>query len=62
MRCLSVCDGYTGVLTDESLTVYSKNLEVYAQTSELGTTNQILMRYDGTVFRIGSGQADLYIP
>ena len=62
VRCLSVCDGYTGVLTDESLTVYSKNLEAYAQTSELGTTNQILMRYDGTVFRIGSGQADLYIP
>lgn len=62
VRGLSVCGGYTGVLTDESLTVYSKALEVYAQTTELGTTNQILMRDDGTVFRIGSGQADLYIP
>ncbi len=59
---LSACGKYVAILTPDGLTVYNKNLQVYAQTETVGNATNILMRDDGTVLLLGAGEGRLYIP
>jgi len=59
---LSAAGRYVAVLTNESLTVYDQNLQVYAQTVDTGTATAVAMRADGTALLLGNGEGKLYIP
>ena len=59
---LSACGKYIAVLTPENLTVYTRDLQVYAQTMDTGTATGVLMREDGSVLLLGSGIGELYVP
>ena len=59
---LSACGGYVAVLTPDQLTIYNKSLEVYAETSDIGTATAVLMRSDGSALLLGGGAGWLYLP
>lgn len=59
---LSACGKYIAVLTPDNLTVYTRDLQVYAQTMDTGTATGVLMREDGSVLLLGSGIGELYVP
>lgn len=59
---LSACGRYIAVLTPQSLTIYTSSLEVYYETLETGSATNVVMREDGSVLLLGSGQGRLYIP
>lgn len=59
---LSACGRYVAVLTPQSLTIYTSSLEVYHETVETGSATNVVMREDGSVLLLGSGQGRLYIP
>lgn len=59
---LSACGRYIAVLTPQSLTIYTSSLEVYHETPETGSATNVVMRADGSVLLLGSGQGRLYIP
>lgn len=59
---LSACGRYIAVLTPQSLTIYTSSLEVYHETLETGSATNVVMRADGSVLLLGSGQGRLYIP
>ena len=59
---LSACGGYVAVLTPDQLTIYNKSLEVYAETSDIGTATAVLMRADGSALLLGGGAGWLYLP
>ena len=59
---LSACGKYIAVLTQENLTVYTRDLQVYAQTLDTGTATDVLMQEDGTVLLLGMGVGERYIP
>lgn len=59
---LSVCDEYVAILTTDQLFVFDKQLNLYYETQQIGTATSVVMREDGTVLLLGSGQGELYIP
>ena len=59
---LSVCGKYIAVLTNHGLTIYNRDLEIYAETEVSDQATAVLMRQDGTALLLGSGQGRLYIP
>ncbi len=59
---LSASGKYIAVLTPNGLTVYNRNLQVYAETMETGSATAILMRDDGSVLLLGNGAGELFIP
>ena len=59
---LSACGKYVAVLTSEGLTIYNRDLTVYHETLETGTATAVVMREDGSVLLLGTGQGHLYIP
>jgi len=59
---ISACGGYVAVLTSENLTIYQKDLEIYHVKENDDMASGVLMRRDGSVILIGSGEAKLYLP
>lgn len=59
---VSAAGKYLAVLTADRLTVYQDNLTPYAETDDVAGVSQVAMRRDGTVLRIGTGSARLYLP
>lgn len=59
---LSAAGNYIAVLTADRLTVYNRNLEVYAETVDIGAATSALMRSDGSVLLLGAGKGWLYLP
>lgn len=59
---LSVCKKYIAVLLPDGLAVYNRQLELYAETDEVGTATSVLMQEDGSVLLLGAGTGRLYVP
>ena len=59
---LSLRGKYLGVLLTDSLMVYKGNLELCAETEEIGDAQDVLMREDGTAFLIEATRAVLFVP
>ena len=59
---LSVCGKYIAVLTNQGLTIYNRNLKIYAETDTVNHATAVLMREDGTALLLGAGKGWLYIP
>jgi len=59
---LSVCDKYIAVLTPDRLIIYNRQLEVYAETDDIGAATAVLMRNDGSALLMEAGSGKLYIP
>lgn len=53
---------YLAVLTDRSLSVCDRKLEVYDETGEQTAANRALARKDGSVLLVSNGQTSLYLP
>ena len=53
---------YLAVLFDDSLTVYTSDLQEYATLDDSGYAKNVLMRTDGTALLIGASEAKLFIP
>lgn len=53
---------YLAVLTAGSLTIFTRELEVYRTADAVGTASTVLMRADGTAILVSTGTAELYIP
>ena len=62
VKSLSAAGKYVAVLCGDTVTVYNRDLSVYAQLAGQSGVSQALMRTDGTVLLVGGGQATLYIP
>ena len=56
-RPISVCRW-----TADRLTIYTDNLEVYAETVDISAATSVLMREDGSVLLLGGGKGWLYLP
>lgn len=59
---LTAAGRYTAVLTAGGLTIYTKDLEVYAALDNTGGARSVVLRSDGTAFLAGSETARLFIP
>ena len=59
---LSAAGSYIAVLTADRLTIYTDNLEVYAETVDISAATSVLMREDGSVLLLGGGKGWLYLP
>ena len=59
---LSAGGRYIAVLTPGKLTIYTQSLHVYHETTQIGSTTAVVMREDGSVLLLGSGQGNVYIP
>lgn len=59
---ISAAGRYVAVLTGDGLTIYNEKLHVYASTAETGNASSVVMRNDGTVLLLSSGNGRLYIP
>lgn len=59
---VSAAGGYVAVLTPDQLTIYTKSLEVYAETSDISAATGVLMREDGSALLLGGGSGWLYLP
>ena len=59
VRSLSVCGKYIAVLTDGNVTVYSKRLKPYYSSTEVGSANRALVREDGSLLLVSSGEAEI---
>lgn len=59
---LSACGKYIAVLTPQGLTIYNRQLEVYAQTADTGSATAVVMREDGSALLLGGGRGQLYLP
>jgi len=59
---LSACGKYIAVLCPGKLTIYTKTLEVYSETTDVSGATAVVMRDDGTAIIIGAGHGELYIP
>lgn len=53
---------YLAVLASDSLTIYTKDLEVYRTFESVGTASSVCMRADGTAILVSNNSATLYIP
>ena len=53
---------YIALLSDGGLTVYRKNLQQYAQQTDVGSATQVCMRDDGTALLISGDKAEMYYP
>lgn len=59
---ISAAGNYVAVLTARQLTIYTSDLTPYAQTTEVESASDVLMRKDGTAILVGNGTAHLYLP
>lgn len=59
---LSAAGSYLAVLYMDTLTVYTEELEVYAQLEGTGAARSALMRADGSVLLLSSQNARLFLP
>lgn len=59
---ISACDRYIAVLTPGKLTVYTRSLSQYSQTTDVADATSVVMREDGSVLLLGGGKGSLYIP
>ncbi len=59
---MSVAGRYAAVLTNDTLDIYTRDQEIYAELNSTGGARQAVMRSDGSVFLIRSGYAQMYIP
>lgn len=59
---LSACGKYLAVLTSDGLTIYTRLLEEYDHTEEVGAATSVVMCEDGTVLLLGGGTGKIYIP
>ena len=59
---LSAAGHYFSVLTADSLTIYTHDLEVYHTLSEPQGARRVLQKPDGSVLLIDSETARLYLP
>ena len=58
----SACGKYLAVLTSDGLTIYTRLLEEYDHTEEVGAATSVVMCEDGTVLLLGGGTGKIYIP
>ncbi len=58
---LSAAGKYVGVLTSQSLTIYTGDLEVYATVENSQGASRLVMLEDGSAYLIGQGTAWLYL-
>ena len=62
ITAVSAAGRYVAVLTAAGLQIYTSDLTLYAETDDTAGALDVAARADGTVLRIGSTGARLYVP
>lgn len=59
---ISACGKYAAVLTARKLTIFRRDMTVYAECTNPGGATQVLVRPNGTAFLLSDGAGQLFIP